>query len=200
MTYTDITGEGGSYAYIGKGRYNDILYKIYVHKDMLNKQKNVYVPSRIRMADLCFIKDNDNTERCISNNVPRYILVDNSVKLSILEMDNYDYDNSYILNRRWKLLTGEAVTAALSSFPYVIWDTDDERAKNKFFYYMLPLNEDSAALLMNLKISYFVMYYNEIKKHVYVPMIYKKLSATHLKKITDASDSYKVLLELNGSY
>lgn len=197
MNYIDIIGD---HEYIGIGKYKDKSLKVYVPKFVVSEQDNTYMPPYIMLSTLCFVDEYDRNEQHVSDNVqnhvPRYILVDNSGKLSVIEMDIYKYDNLYMLNQQWKLLTGESVQTAINTFPYIILDDDCERIKNKFFYYMLPLNEDSAALLVSLKIGFFVMRYNEIKEYVYIPITNRKLTDIEFKKITAVSNAYKLLLKL----
>ena len=193
MNYIDIIGD---HEYIGIGKYKDKSFKVYVPKSVINEQDDTYMPQYIMLSDLCFIEDTTGYTRPTVNNIPRYILADDSVNLLVIEMDSYNYDNSYMLGNNLKLITGEPVISAINTFPFIVGDEKDKQTYNQILHYMLPLTDDSAVLLNTLSIGYFVMFCNKANECVYIPITSRKLTDIELKKITAVSDAYKLLLKL----
>ena len=193
MNYIDVIDDR---EYIGIGKYKDKSFKVYVPKSVINEQDDTYMPQYIRLSDLCFIEDTTGDTRPTVNNIPRYILADDSVNLLVIEMDSYNYDNSYMLGNNLKLITGEPVISAINTFPFIVGDEKDKQTYNQILHYMLPLTDDSAVLLNTLSIGYFVMFCNKANECVYIPITNRKLTDIELKKITAVSNAYKLLLKL----
>ena len=193
MNYIDIIG---GHEYIGIGKYKDKSFKVYVPKSVINEQDDTYMPPYIMLSDLCFIEDTTGDDQHTVNNIPRYILADDSVNLLAIEMNSYSYDNSYMLGNSLKLITGESVVSAINTFPFIVGNEKDKQTYNQLLRYMIPLTDDSAALLNTLSIGYFVMFCNKANECVYIPITNRKLTDIEFKKITAVSNAYKLLLKL----